>query len=185
MKPVHEMSAAEALEEATRRQANRAAGRSLTAMPPGALRVPGKLDRVCGYCQVPMRATDERCPVCFRVPLEDDEQEDVRRLYLAYGCVVFATSQKRRSKISEGIPDLYVLAPRVGMAGWHETKRAQGGVLSPAQREFRDFCVACAVPWCAGGLLEARRRLVRWQLAEWVDGVVDGDIEPIRAAPCP
>lgn len=141
---------------------------------------PAELERACEYCKTPMQPTDERCPQCYRYPLEDAEQDDVRKLYIAYGCVVYSTSQKRRSKVSEGIPDLWVFSERAGCAGWHETKRVRGGTLSPAQLEFRDLCQLTATDWCAGGLLEARRRLVRWGLATWVDAI-DGDIETTRA----
>jgi hypothetical protein len=49
-------------------------------------------------------------------------------------------SQKNKNKalgVSPGVPDLFVLIPRVGLLAI-EMKRQKGGVVSPTQREWLD-----------------------------------------------
>jgi hypothetical protein len=139
------------------------------------------LDRKCRYCRTPMMATDETCPRCFREPMEDDEQDDVVKLYRAFGCRVYNFSQKRPSKQTDGIPDLVVFCEAASLSWWHETKRTKSGKLSPAQVDFREACELTDTEHVAGGLRAAREQLVRVGRATWT-GAPGGDIEPIHRA---
>lgn len=89
--------------------------------------------------------------------LEKTEQQECIRIYLAHGCVVSSTSQYRPAKISAGLPDLLVFAPKVHAFWMHEVKRSVGGVQSPAQREFQHRCEECGVRYVLGD------RTAAWQ----------------------
>jgi hypothetical protein len=82
--------------------------------------------------------------------LEKEEQRECVKIYRAHGCVVYSTSQARASKVSAGIPDLLVFAPRVGVFFVHEIKRSAGGVPSSAQAEFQSLCFGCGVRYVIG-----------------------------------
>lgn len=78
----------------------------------------------------------------------------VRRLYEAVGCTVYSTSQARPSRVAKGLPDLYVVHPRIG-GWWHEVKR-EGGRQSPGQVAFQQEMQRCGVAYVLGGLAEAQ-----------------------------
>ena len=76
-------------------------------------------------------------------------QARVRRLYLDVGADVFSTSSMRRSRITKGMADLYILHPKFSL--WFETKRV-GGKQSPAQVAFQHSCERAGVTYLCGGL---------------------------------
>lgn len=63
---------------------------------------------------------------------------------------------------TEGIPDLFVVCQRKGMAWWFETKRRIEGRLErqrPEQREFQILMGFCGIAYVLGGYEEAYRHL--------------------------
>lgn len=76
---------------------------------------------------------------------ETDIQYGCKHLLEALGASVYALSQGRATRQSAGLPDLYVLHPRLGGL-WVECKRT-GGVQSAAQEKFEDRCVQAGVPY--------------------------------------
>jgi hypothetical protein len=85
-------------------------------------------------------------------------QAAVVRLYRTFGCLTFSLSQPRATMQAEGLPDLWVFAPRRRAAWWHECKR-EGGALRAEQFGFAELCRACDVGHVIGGLAEARAKL--------------------------
>src|SRR5688572_12905715 len=53
---------------------------------------------------------------------EIDEQREVVKMFLRFGCRTESTSQTRRSKVALGIPDLWTWLIPIGAAGWFEVK---------------------------------------------------------------
>ncbi len=144
--------------EKRRRDARRANGQPLHETP----------EEVAAYTAERIAETDAR--------LEKEIQAAVRKLYLAFGCVVYSTSQARASKVSAGIPDLIVFDPRTNSAFWHECKTPRG-MLSPAQRDFYLACVACGWKMIVGGMAAAEQQLVVIGAA-YRDS--SGSIEPLK-----
>lgn len=97
--------------------------------------------------------------------LEKDEQAECLRIYRAHNCVVYNTSQYRPAKISAGLADLIVFAPRVHRFAFHEVKRTTGGVQSPAQAVFQEHCDECQVTYIIGDRSTAWSLLREWGLA--------------------
>lgn len=97
------------------------------------------------------------------LPLEDDVQAEVRRLYVAAGCKVYWLSQKRKSGQSKGLADLFVFHRGRAISFWHECKRP-GGELTDEQLEFRELCRATSTRHVSGGVKEARIAIDRWGL---------------------
>lgn len=98
------------------------------------------------------------------VRLEREIQRDVVKLYRAHGCVVYEFSQKRASKQTPGIGDLYVFNPELHAYGpaawWHEVKTATGR-LRPDQNVFGELCQQCGVWYVVGGVAAAEAQLAR------------------------
>jgi hypothetical protein len=59
---------------------------------------------------------------------------------------------------SAGLPDLWVFAPRRGVAFWHEVKAADGSP-SVDQVAFASLCEACGMGHVMGGIEEAKAKL--------------------------
>lgn len=107
--------------------------------------------------------------------LEDKEQHEIVKLLRAYGCVVYSLSQKRATKQSPGIPDLFLFVPvSIGNA-WFEVK-IEGGDVRPDQRDFADRCALYGSHYACGDLRAAKDFLVDINLAYYYEG----DIEPYR-----
>jgi hypothetical protein len=88
----------------------------------------------------------------------------VIRAFTAFGCHVYKLSQPRHTMQTPGLPDLYVLAPKVHRAFWFEVKAA-GGTLRESQHAFKCAAEACDVTVIVGGLAEARHQLEHLGLA--------------------
>jgi len=56
-------------------------------------------------------------------PVEKIEQRFVVDLFRAVGATVYPMSQYRASHVAIGLPDLYVMHPKAGLAWWFECKR--------------------------------------------------------------
>jgi hypothetical protein len=91
-------------------------------------------------------------------PSEKQVQAAVVRLYRAFGCLTFSLAQPRATMQAEGLPDLWVFAPRRGAAWWHEVK-AEGGQLRAEQARFGDLCRLCDVGHVVGGVADAKAKL--------------------------
>ena len=83
--------------------------------------------------------------------LKYDRKEDrLRPLIIkqlkASGFTVKRIENSICGKTGSGIPDLWVAHYSKSIAGWIEIK-AQYGVLSPLQADFRDDCRRCGVNW--------------------------------------
>jgi len=89
--------------------------------------------------------------------LEKQVAYRVALLYKGVGCSVYSTQQTRRSRQAVGLPDFYVLHPRLG-GFWHEVKR-EGGKQSLGQRAFELTCRSAKVGYVLGGVEEARTYL--------------------------
>lgn len=111
-------------------------------------------------------------------PRDEDEVVDAAdALMRALGFDVVRLSQKRRSKITPGVPDRYYLHRRRKISLWYEAK-APGGTLRPEQSEFQRMCQEAHVEHVAGGLP---------QLREWLEAMAfatfdaHGHPEPVHA----
>lgn len=109
--------------------------------------------------------------------LEAREQRRVIDLFRAMGCRVYETSQKRAAKVTPGIPDLWVVCIRAGLAWWWETKRSAGGRHSSVQLDFAEECVLTGTPYGTGDRRAAEEYLIGLGLAE---RLADGSLEPVR-----
>lgn len=96
--------------------------------------------------------------------LEDDIVDDGDRIMLALGFAVIRLSQKRRSKITEGVPDRRYYHSGRKLFLWWEAKAAWGRQSNP-QREFQMLCDATEDPYVLGGLDQLRAWLVDHQVA--------------------
>jgi len=110
--------------------------------------------------------TDERRDLV----LEKAEQLEVVKRFRVCGFAVYNLSQYRPSKVTPGIPDLWLMNParRVGL--FWECKRQVGGRFSPAQIEFATGCRDAGVLYGSGDRYDAERWLVEHRLAEIIDG---------------
>lgn len=101
--------------------------------------------------------------------LESDEQAEVVRVLIKAGCVVYNLSQKRPSKQTAGIPDLWWTCPTRGISGWFEVKRSEPiasdltGLrkktqpMTPEQIQFRDECLYTGTPHGVGDRHDAAK----------------------------
>lgn len=105
--------------------------------------------------------------------LEKEEQWECMKIYRAFGCIVYSTSQSRAAKVSPGIPDLLVFLPRAHQFWYHEVKRQVGGEQSPAQREFQEYCADCGIAYILGDRSVAQQQLVDLEVAILVDGKLE------------
>jgi hypothetical protein len=80
---------------------------------------------------------------------EDEHQAESRKLMQALGFRVINFSQKRRAKVTPGIPDTKYYHVGRGLTLWHEDK-AEWGRQSPAQRDFQEMAEACGEIYVLG-----------------------------------
>ncbi len=109
------------------------------------------------------------------MPREKDVQTRVARFYASCGCHVYSTSQYRASRMAIGIPDLYVVHPRIG-GFWHEVKRP-GGKQSDGQHLFQVEVEAAGVGYVLGGIDEAQAFLTARGL------LLEGKVAQMARAP--
>lgn len=83
-------------------------------------------------------------------PLEKGEAYRSGLFWAALGCTVYSTQQTRASRQAIGLPDFYVMHPRLG-GFWHEVKRRKGGKQSAGQKAFQARCRECGVDYVLGG----------------------------------
>lgn len=107
--------------------------------------------------------------------LEDEHVAAGVKIMLALGFEHVSYSQKKRAKVTPGIPDhrFYHRARRLFV--WWESK-ASWGRQSPAQRNYQEMCDACGDPYVLGGVDAIRQWLIE-------TGVTDADGEPIPLSP--
>jgi hypothetical protein len=122
--------------EAELRQARRAAGRPLHELP-------DELERR-------EREKDDR--------LEKAIRKDCIDRYRANGCVVYDTEQRRKTRGTPGVSDLIVFHHRT-MSHWYHEVKAPTGELEPSQRNFKEDCDACGIPYVVGGIEAAEAAL--------------------------
>lgn len=108
--------------------------------------------------------------------IEDEHRREGRRLMLALGFEHKNFSQKRRSKLSEGIPDDRFWHRRRRLFVWWEAK-AEWGRQSPAQRNFQEMCDATGDPYVLGGI----DALKTWLAEQRVASFENGNPEPMHA----
>jgi hypothetical protein len=82
-----------------------------------------------------------------------------RQVFEKAGCAVYSTSQRRRSRVSAGIPDLIVFGPPGHPFHLYFEVKAGRGRLSEAQHKFALHCERANVRCEAGGEVAARRIL--------------------------
>jgi hypothetical protein len=154
MKPVSEMSVAEMIEEARRRDERRREGKPLAPDPVELQKRAEEVDR----------------------RLEKEIQASVVKLYTAFGCDVYNLSQARASKQTPGLPDLWCFYRGIDLdrsfGFWHETKTPKGQ-QSVAQIEFEARCVSTGTLYVLGGVAAAEAHLIRFGLAERVNGTLE------------
>lgn len=80
---------------------------------------------------------------------EDAHVEEGDRVMLALGFEIVKLSQKRRSKVTEGIPDRKYYHRRRRLTLWWEGK-SETGWQRPAQREFQQMAEACGEIYVLG-----------------------------------
>ena len=98
-----------------------------------------------------------------RLKEEDDRLEkairkDCTERYRANGCVVYDTEQRRKTRGTPGVSDLIVFHHR-SMSFWFHEVKTPAGELEPSQRNFKEDCDACAVPYVVGGVEAAEAAL--------------------------
>lgn len=96
--------------------------------------------------------------------LEDDVVAEGDRMMRALGFDIVRFSQKRRSKVTEGIPDRRYYHRRRRLFVWWEAKSATGR-QRPDQREFQILCDDTGDPYVLGGLERLRAWLTDHQVA--------------------
>jgi hypothetical protein len=155
LKTVQEMTNAELIEEARRRDERRRAGKPLAPDPVEVAKREKEID----------------------TRLEKEIQRDVVKRYKVCACKVYWLSQPRATKQSLGIPDLYIRPPRriKYRSFWHEAKTPTGE-QSEEQLEFQIDCDAEGTDYVLGGVVAAEDQLIKLGLAERINGV----FEPIR-----
>lgn len=90
---------------------------------------------------------------------ERDVQRAVVRLYESMRCVVYSTSNPRRTLSTPGIPDLLVFSPMAARFFVHEVK-SDNGKPSEEQEAFESLCGSCGVGHVIGGVEAAKRHLM-------------------------
>lgn len=96
---------------------------------------------------------------------EKVEEAGCIELYRAVGAKVYKTSQPRSTMMTPGIPDLFIVHPKLG-AWWHEVKRCQCEGMrkvntkqSPDQTEFQAHVESAGHTYLIGCMCEAERFL--------------------------
>jgi len=96
---------------------------------------------------------------------EKREQKNIVDLFKTFGAIVVNTSQARPSKITRGIPDLFVMFPIRKVAFWFEVKRVGGSKIrqlskmTVEQAHFRANVMLCGVKHYYGAFDEAKAAL--------------------------
>ena len=89
---------------------------------------------------------------------ETDVQRAVMRVYQAFGCEVRRFNEGRRTRISEGWPDLMVFCPQKGLHWAHEVK-VPGGLQSSEQTVMEMLARRSGLEYVLGGIHEAQEQL--------------------------
>lgn len=108
---------------------------------------------------------------------EDAHVEEADRLMLALGFEIVKLSQKRRSKVTEGIPDRRYYHRRRRVTLWWEAK-SDVGKQRPDQRAFQEMVEACDETYVLGNL----EALKSWLVSA---GVATRDGEIFQPTPIP
>lgn len=91
-------------------------------------------------------------------------ERDIRKRCVArmrkLGCDVYSTSDRRASRNTPGLPDLYVVPPRGKPAFWWESK-GDGGKPSPEQLAFREKNAKAGVEVIIGGEAQLNAHLLK------------------------
>lgn len=107
--------------------------------------------------------------------LEDDVVYAGDRLMQSLGFVPIRLSQKRRSKVTAGVPDRYYIHPRRKLALWWEAKSVRGSAR-PEQLQFQELCRSAGVHHVLGPLDALRAWLVENRVATFD---ADGTHHPV------
>lgn len=87
----------------------------------------------------------ERAPVVVDTRLEEEIQRGIVEALKLLGCHVSDLSQGRRTRQTEGVPDLFVMGPRSGAFTWAEIKRPSTD-LSDSQQAWHATAKSYGVP---------------------------------------
>lgn len=161
MKPVDQMTNAEIVAEARRRDALRRRGLPLSTPT---------VETVAG-----IETPDE---AAMREKREDEHQKESRRLMQALGFRVVNFSIKKRAKVTPGIPDTKYYHTGRGLTFWHEDK-AVWGRQSPAQRDFQEMAEACGERYVLG----PHQALKDWLVAQGIAAEEGGLLVPLPYTP--
>lgn len=83
-------------------------------------------------------------------------ERECRALFERAGCTVYSSSQRRRAKVSVGVPDLLIFSPPgYRWCAWWECKSGRGA-LTEAQRKFALHCQRTGQHHGVGGVRAAR-----------------------------
>jgi hypothetical protein len=113
-----------------------------------------------GYTVVDGRAEKSATP-----PIGDEDatwqkvEANCRKVFEKAGCTVYSTSQRRRSRVSAGVPDLIVFGPPGAPFHLYFEVKAGRGKLSGAQRQFALHCQRSGIEFDCGGETAARQML--------------------------
>jgi|ERR1041385_6342031 hypothetical protein len=92
--------------------------------------------------------------------LESDVQRAVIAFYRSFDIEIARFSERRRSMIIRGWPDLGLFCLRKKAFWVHETKRDHGGIQSLEQRRLEEWFTACGIPYLLGGVQAAHDHLI-------------------------
>lgn len=129
--------------EAERRIQRRAAGQPLNDPLPS----PRAAQRVTARAW-PRLAIE--LPLPRSLAREINEQREVVKVFLRFGCRAESTTQTRRSKVALGIPDLWTWLLPIGRAGWFEVKSGSDWRFSNPQLEWAERCLTTHTPYGCG-----------------------------------
>jgi hypothetical protein len=161
MKPVHEMSVAEALEVANRRTLNRQLGRPLDALPPLTGMATFREHEVGFTIDLPPEDDDER--------LEKAIEHEADKQLRALGFEVVKFSHPGRTKQTPGIADRRYYHRGRRLAFWWEAKSPTGR-QRPDQKLFQEMCDASGDLYVLGTDQDLFRWLVEQGIAARVEG---------------
>jgi hypothetical protein len=82
-------------------------------------------------------------------------QASVAALYRAVGFRVYVTSQNRTSRVARGLPDLFLLHPRLNKPACQEHKRP-GEPVTEEQQRFAEDWIASGGYYIRGDLDDAK-----------------------------
>lgn len=105
-------------------------------------------------------------PDAMRDALESKHEAEGDKLMLALGFEVVKLSQRRRSKVTEGVPDrLYCHRRRQLVLFWEA--KAEKGTQRPDQRVFQEMWEGSGQAYVLGRLAELQAWLVAAGVATW------------------